>query len=689
MAIELENPRTIIARVGLLGASTGIAVGLIEAAFLRFTDLPLPLMKPHVPASFWFFAPLLASVTFGLLGLLAGFLAALPRTRFLRMVIIAADVGLAGAYLGLVLQFTQSTTVWYPALEGVIKPDIFFAVVFAWTLAALWATRKPRSPSGFLSDVPLRLWSGVVLGIIVISWAVLGYPLLSVHLTGTKAHFTSRSQPPNIVLIVWDTTRADHLSSYGYFRNTTPNVDQFAMRGVLFDNAISASSWTLPAMASMFTSLLPHQHGAGKGGAFGNGPRTLAEILRSGGYETAGFNANPYYGDLAWGLGRGFETYVDSTSSLGYSMDATRIGGEYIEPYSEEWFHRSRFNQFTAHQLNEHVYRWLDHRSDRPFFLFLNYNDAHEPYEDPSPYNQLYGRQSSDAKHLLHNAKPARFYLPPSERAGTIAAYDQCLNYIDSQVGDLLRFLGRSPEWSNTYVIITSDHGEGFGEHDTYSHGWNLYREVLHVPLIIAGPGIPAGVRVTDIARTWEIFATALEFAGMTRDVLRRTSLTRLWTPGYAPNTPDEPILSELLDNTPLPFPQGLISVTTREWQLIYRPGYRRNRLYHWPTDPLEQQNLAGLPDNQALVERLKESLLSIVERSYRPWRETGYLQALSGPDFSPDMEAIKPVAALPGAPLLPPGAGAAQSLFPPNPESPESRNPDKELLESLPYGAR
>ena len=210
------------------------------------------------------------------------------------------------------------------------------------------------------------------------------------------------------------------------------------------------------------------------------------------------------------------------------------------------------------------------------------------------------------------------------------------------------------------------------------------------MPLIIAGPGIPAGVRVTDIARTWQIFATALEFAGMKRgDVLRRTSLTRLWTPGYAPNTPDEPILSELLDNTPLPFPQGLISVTTREWQLIYRPGYRRNRLYHWPTDPLEQQNLAGLPDNQALVERLKESLLSIVERSYRPWRDTGYLQALSGPDFSPDMEAIKPVAALPGAPLLPPGAGAAQSLFPPNPESPESRNPDKELLESLPYGAR
>ena len=83
---------------------------------------------------------------------------------------------------------------------------------------------------------------------------------------------------------------------------------------------------------------------------------------------------------------------------MGYSLDATRIGREFIEPYSEDWFHRSRFNQFTAHQLNEQVYRWFDHRSDRPFFLFLNYNDAHEPYEVPSPYNHLYGHVSKDAK---------------------------------------------------------------------------------------------------------------------------------------------------------------------------------------------------------------------------------------------------------------------------------------------------
>jgi arylsulfatase A-like enzyme len=691
MAFDRRNRQTIIGRVGLLGASAGIVLGLLEAGFLRLTDLPLVLQKPHVPLSFWFFAPLLTSVFFGLLGLLAGFLAALPRSRFLGMVIIAGFVGLTGVHLALALGFSQSGSGWFIALQHVITPAILFAVVFAWTLPALWATRKPDSPLGFLAEVPQRLWSGVVFASMATLAVGVGISHLPDHLRGSTPHTTGRAQSPNIVLIVWDTTRADHFSSYGYFRNTTPNVDQFAKRGVLFENAISASSWTLPAMASVFTGLLPHQHGVGMERALGNGPRTLAEILRSGGYETAGFNANPYFGIVPWGVGRGFDTYVDSTSSMGYSLDVTRIGRELVEHYSEEWFHRSRFNQFTAHQLNEHVYDWFDHRSDRPFFLFLNYNDAHQPYEVPSPYNHLYGHASKGAKHLLHTAYPARFYLPPGEREGVLAAYDNSLSYIDSQVGELLRFLERSPEWSNTYVIITSDHGEGFGEHDTYSHGWNLYREVLHVPLIIAGPGIPAGVRVTDIAKTRQIFETALEMAGVKGAILRRTSLRRLWAPGDVPNILDEPTLSEHVDKTPLPAIRGMISITTREWQLIYRPGYRRNELYHWPTDPSEQQNLANLPENQALVEQLKASLLSIIERSYRPWRNTRYLLALSGPDFSPDLEAMQSIPSLPGGPLLYDGVGAAQTLFPPNPETPPSNGkiPDKELLESLPYDAR
>ena len=670
-----HDRQTIIGRVGLLGASAGIVLGLIEARCLRLADFPLP-------PSIWFLAPLLTSVAFGLLGLLAGFLASLPRSRMLGMGIIAGLAGLTGEYLAFVLRFSRSII----AFQHFLTPTILFAGFSAWTVAALWATRKPGSPLGFLADAPQRVWAGVVFASIATLAAALGISRLPDHLVESTTRAAGKTQSPNIVLIVLDTARADHFSSYGYFRNTTPNVDQFAERGVLFENAISASSWTLPSMFSVFTSLLPHQHGAGTYRAIE--PRTLAEILREDGYETAGFNANPYYGIISRGLGRGFETYTDSTRSLGFSLDLTRIGRDFIESYSEEWFHRSRFNQFTAHQLNGEVYRWFDHRSDRPFFLFLNYNDAHEPYEVPAPYSHRYGTISENAKRMVFTSETCRFYLPPGEREGVIAAYDNSLSYIDSQIGELLAFLKRAPEWSNTYVIITADHGEGFGEHDdTYSHGLNLYREVLHVPLIMAGPGIPARVRVTDIAKTQRIFGTVLGWSGMKGEVLRRASLARLWSPGYAPKVPEEPTLSEVLENPALPDHRGVISITTREWQLICRPGFGSSRLYHWPTDPSEQQNVAELPENQALVDHLKATLLSIVERSFRPWRDPGYLVALSGPDFSPALEARKSIPSLPVGPLLPRGVGAAQILFPPNPETPESSsNPDEELLKSIPY---
>jgi arylsulfatase A-like enzyme len=255
-------------------------------------------------------------------------------------------------------------------------------------------------------------------------------------------------------------------------------------------------------------------------------------------------------------------------------------------------------------------------------------------------------------------------------------------------VAELLRFLSRSPEWSNTYVIITADHGEAFGEHHTYTHGWDLHREVLHVPLIMVGPGIPPGVRISHIARTRQIFPTVLELAGVRAPILHRTSLSRMWNANYVPNSPDEATLSEVVDATPPPVPQGEISIITRDWQFIYQRGHGRSSLYHWTTDPLEQHDVLELAENQATMDALKARIFSIVERSYRPWRDTRYLVALSAPNFPTNLEAVKFIPSLPGGPLLPRGSGAVQTLFPPNPETPpsDSNKPDQELLRSIPY---
>jgi len=149
MATDRTNRLTIIGRVGLLGVSAGLFLGLFEAACLRLTDIPMNLGRPHVTPSFWFFAPLLASVVFGSIGLLAGLLAAYTRSRFVGMVIITGFIALAPAYLMLVLGYTQAASDWFLPVRHFFTPPIIFAVVFAWTLAALWATRKPDSPLGF------------------------------------------------------------------------------------------------------------------------------------------------------------------------------------------------------------------------------------------------------------------------------------------------------------------------------------------------------------------------------------------------------------------------------------------------------------------------------------------------------------------------------------------------------------
>ena len=687
MAAEVTNRGTIIRTLGLLGASLGIVLGLVEAACLRLTSFALTFPRPHVPFSFWFLAPLLASVAFGLLGLLAGVLATLARHRLPGMAVVAGLVSFAGIYFALILRALPSGRAWFVFLCQVISPSLLAALVFGVALAALWVTRTPGSPLGAMDRIPRRGWSVTVLVSLAVLAVGFGLSQLPSSSIDSKVHATGRSKSPNIVLIISDATRADHLSSYGYYRNTTPNIDGLAKRGVLFENAISSSSWTLPAIASIFTSLLPHQHGAGADFPLGKGPRTMAEILSVVGYETAGFSANPHFGIRPWGLGRGFETYTDTTEALGYSFDASRLGHDVIEPLSEEWFHYSRFNEFNAHQLNEQVYHWFARRSDRPYFLLVHYDDAHDSYEVPPPYDHIYGPVSEQARRLLPEAKYGRVSLTADQRDSVIASYDDSLRFIDSQVGELLRFLQQSPEWSNTYIIVTSDHGEAFGEHNAYTHGWDLYREVLHVPLVVAGPGVPAGVRIKDTASTRKIFPTVLQWSGMRQPILRQRSLSRLWSSHYVPVLPEEPTVSEFLDPGPPTVQRGLISVTTREWHFIYYADHQ-SRLFHWPSDPLEQHDVAESPDNQAIIVHLEDDLVSIIARSYRPWRDPRYIEALSNGNLSID-QARKLKPPIWGASLLSPAPGAPQALFPPNPESPsaESENSDRELLRSLPYG--
>ncbi len=281
--------------------------------------------------------------------------------------------------------------------------------------------------------------------------------------------------------------------------------------------------------------------------------------------------------------------------------------------------------------------------------------------------------------------------LPPpteGERESLMGAYDNCITYLDSQTDELLRFLASTPQWSNTIVIITSDLGEAFGDHVTYDHGWNLYRELLHVPLIVLGPGVPAGLRIPHVVRLRELFSTVLDFASLPEPVIHRTSLRRFWTPGFQPSSFDDFVVSELIDyRQPQPTPTS-ISITTPEWHYI-RFTNRHPQLFRWPSDSAERIDLGASAQGQQIANQLSVRLDSIVEESVQPWRGLRYLLALDSPTFSVEAGSRRNVSwkALEGdLPSIP--IGAAQSIFPPDPAGTVSsqRRENEELLRSLPY---
>ncbi len=323
------------------------------------------------------------------------------------------------------------------------------------------------------------------------------------------------ADPPNIVLITLDTTRADRLGPYGYDRARTPNLDRFARDAVVYDHAYSASSWTLPSHAAIFTGLRPMQHGAQSTGEppltedlrYGMRPlaerfETLAERLRAAGYRTAAVVGGPVL-RREMGVAQGFESYDDDFSR-------------------PEWLYAGK----RAKTVADAAIARLEAFGAGPYFLFVNFFDPHAPYRPPAPLDR--GLPPTEDPELgprlvehLRAGDPPRPVedLDPAERealAGMLAGYDAEIAYMDAHLGRLLDAVARSPRADDTLVAITADHGESFGEHYYFSHGANLYEHDVHVPLIVRPPGGAGGGRREESPiENRRLFAIALEAAGL------------------------------------------------------------------------------------------------------------------------------------------------------------------------------
>ena len=686
--------RELLHRFSLLGATLGLLIGLFEAALLFYVPRVPTLLHPDVRSVIWFLAPALTSMMFGLAGLGAGWIAVRGKDRSPRRIatLAAALVGVAGAYVASVLNFLHDRPGDVVSLENLTVPALWFMVVFAYALLVVHLA-WPRAALIFdlHTPWPIAIWGKGMATMAAVLLLGIGLYLIgrSTRLSAVEASPSAAARGPNIVLITLDTVRADHLSTYGYSRPTTPHLDSFARRGVLFENAIAPSPWTLATHASLFTGLLPHQHGAAWTLPLEPGPRTLADILKSQGYETAGFSANLYYGQGSWGMARGFEVYEDDSFTLRNNLSVTLAGLALAQPVYQHLVRYDLLSRRDARDLNREVFRWFRHRPTRPFFLFINYFDAHDPYWAPPPFDERFGSNSKDAIRHMNSidGMQTKDTLEEDERASLINGYDDSLAFLDDQVARLMGVLSASPDWPNTIVIITSDHGEAFGEHGTYGHGWNVYREVLHVPLIIFGPGIPTGLRIQHLARIHEIFPTVLDLALGEKPPFRRTSLRRFWTPGFQPEAFDEVAVSELVPNLHGPGLKAYITLTTGEWQYL-QDSQGGSELYRWTTDPEEKTNLVESPELQGVVSELRARLRRRVRFSTRPWRGSEYLFALDQTGFS-FLHAVAFARGLETEPVPPElRTGFAQSVFGSG-NLPSRRRPatrDQDLLRSLPY---
>jgi arylsulfatase A-like enzyme len=296
---------------------------------------------------------------------------------------------------------------------------------------------------------------------------------------------------PNIILTILDTVRAQDISCYGYSRPTTPWLDRVANEGTLFPNAITPAPWTIPAHASLFTSLYPSQHKVNQMGDRLSGSYvTLAEALKAIGYTTLGVSGNAFVGPQ-YGFDRGFDQFC-----MGWTL-FQREASSVIKQTLNKVYAKFLTNYYDkgAWLVTRVVTRWLRQRKshEQPFFLFANYLDAHGPYQPPPGYRQLFlnGTPWRKTRNINQNAWRYVSRMAPMT-AGDFeiltALYDAQIRYVDEQIGRVYRALQGNSLLDNTLWIITSDHGENIGEHGLMGHQYCLYDTVLRVPLIIRYP---------------------------------------------------------------------------------------------------------------------------------------------------------------------------------------------------------
>jgi arylsulfatase A-like enzyme len=372
---------------------------------------------------------------------------------------------------------------------------------------------------------------------------------------------------PNVIVILMDALRADVLGPYGYKkRPTTPNLDRFASRSVVWEGAMSQDAWTVPCVASLFTGVDPQAHRTMRYqekdriemDTLSLGHETLAEQFKGAGYTTAAFLKSKVI-DSSRGFSQGFDTFT-------------------IAPGADQAW------GYSAKQLNDVAIPWIvsQKSATKPFFAYLHFMDVHSPYKAPEPWYSKYktGPSKLSGAHVEIEAMAKNGQVPTADDIERLyALYDAEMEYFDTEFGRLMGELVASGLDANTIVVFTADHGEAFYEHQNWFHG-NLYQENIHIPVIMKVPGLTAG-RMHGFSQQIDIAPTLADLAGVPRsaDWMGRSQVASMKSGSAVGGE----VYSEYAEQRMVVDPSGL--------KLIVNDG--PVKLFDLAADPKEKNNLA------------------------------------------------------------------------------------------------
>lgn len=441
---------------------------------------------------------------------------------------------------------------------------------------------------------------------------------------------------PNILLIGIETLRADHVSSLGYHRNTTPALDKLASQGVVFSRAIATSSWTLPSVMSVFTSLYPGIHQRTSYQKLTGPGVTLTEILKANGYKTAAFVSNPTL-DSRYGFSKGFDLYDDFSvrMSIGLEIfdneDVPGRGTNYIR---------------TSEAVNYAALNWLKNNRQAPFFMFVFYFDPHYDYIPPPPFDTVFDpcyEGSVDGRKISHELRKST-RPPQRDLEHIIALYDGEILCTDGYISKLLDKFSEYGILDDTLIIVFGDHGDEFYEHGSTAHAHSLYNELIHIPLIFKWPQlIPQNRQVDSLVGQCDIMPTILDYLGIGYEGFLQGKSLRPLIEAQKDKLHDVVYAEVSLEKN-----KHFSAAISKDSKLIFNLSTDEKQFFDFSNDPNEQLNIykektsigasdlekrlvSWLSNNKRLTsqpsshEQLKE--IELDEEHLRELKSLGYVQ--------------------------------------------------------------